>query len=103
MSAFGSDDLQNSATERLASQNDQPTGPSVLPPFSGKLSIADKLKLNKENIKQTAYDTFKDKDTAPLSQLRATPPFPTPHVLAQFTSKAYRGSKQRETDAQCEA
>ena len=30
------------------------------------------------------------------------PPLPTPHVLAQFASKAYRDYKKQDTDAQYE-
>ena len=45
---------------------------------------------------------FKVKVVTPLSQLTATPPFPTPHVLAQFASKTYTDYKVRETDAQYE-
>jgi hypothetical protein len=43
---------------------------------------------------------YKDKDITPLSQLTATPAFPTPYMLAQFASKAYEDLKTGETDAQ---
>ena len=94
---FGSKDK---ATEILPSHPDQQGGQSALPPFSGELSVDEELKLSHENFKQTIVDFFKDKHITPLSQLTATPPFPTPHVLAQFASKAYRDHKKRETDAQ---
>ena len=102
MSAVGSDVLQNNATARSASQNDQAAGPSVLPPLSGKLSVDENLKLSNENFKETISDFFQDKNVNPLSQLTATPAFPTPHVLAQFASKAYLDYETGETDAQYE-
>ena len=37
-----------------------------------------------------------------MSQITATPAFSTPHVLAQFASKAYTDCKTGETDAQYE-
>jgi hypothetical protein len=40
--------------------------------------------------------------TTPLSQLTATPPFPTPHILAQFASNAYTDYRRRETDTEYE-
>ena len=45
---------------------------------------------------------FKGKILTPLSQLTATPTFPTPHVLAQFAFKAYEDYKKSETDTQYE-
>ena len=102
MSSLGSADLQNSAGGNLASQSDQPHGQSVLPPFSEKLSIDEYLILSNEKFKQTIDDFFEDKDVTPLSQLTATPAFPTPHVLAQFAYKAYEDYKRGETDAQYE-
>ena len=140
MSASGNANLQNSATELLASQSSQPAGPSVLPPFSGNLSVDEGLKLSNENFKQWIANPFKTNKTflnqeqrnpvfptpkllthpaskanlaskygyyikgvvVPLSQLTATPPFPTPHVLAQFAYKAYEDYKVGETDAQYE-
>jgi hypothetical protein len=58
MSALGSADLQNSATACLASQTDQPAEPSVLPPFSEKLSVDGNLKLSNENFKQLIENSF---------------------------------------------
>ena len=69
-----------SALESEVSQDFQP-------PFSGNLSADEKLTLSKEDFKQSIDDFFKDKDITPLSQLTATPNFPTTHVLAQFASK----------------
>ena len=72
------------------------------PPFSGNLRADEELNLRKEDFKQLIDDFFKDKDITPLRQLTATPPFPTPQVLAQFSSKAYRDYEPGETDAQYE-
>jgi hypothetical protein len=102
MTALGSSELQNSAGENLTSQSDQPAGRISFLPFSGKLGVDEELKLSNENFNEKIDDFFKDKNITPLSQLTATPPFPTPHVLAQFASKAYRDYKSRETDAQYE-
>jgi hypothetical protein len=102
MSDLGSADLQDRATARLASQSDEPEGRSVLPPFCGKLNVEKKLQLGRENFNQSIEEFYKDKDETPLSQLRATPPFLTPHMLAHFASKAYTDYKNRETDAQYE-
>jgi len=58
MSAIESSDLQNIATARLESQTDQPAGPSVLPPFSGKLNEDKGLKLSNQNFMQLIENTF---------------------------------------------
>ena len=102
MTDLGSADLQGSATARLASQSDDPEGRSVLPPFCGKLNVDKELQLSSENFNQSIEEFYRDKDQSPLSQLTATPPFPTPHMLAHFASKAYTDYKKRETDDQYE-
>jgi hypothetical protein len=58
MSAWGSADLQNSTTARLASQTDQPAEPSVLPSFSENLIVDEKLKLSNENFKHLIENSF---------------------------------------------
>jgi hypothetical protein len=88
MSALECADVQDSAT------------PNVLPPLCERLNVDGKLILRDRNFEQKIYNSFKD--ITPLSQLAATPPFPTPHVLAQFASKAYRDYEKEETDAQYE-
>ena len=93
---------KESAGENSSSPTDVSTEKSVFPPFSGKLSVDENLKFKNKEFKQTIYDSFKDKDLTPLSQLKATPPFPTPHVLAQLASKTYTNYKKRETVAQYE-
>jgi hypothetical protein len=85
LNCFGSKDK---ATESLPPHPDQQREQSALPPFSGELSVDEELKLSHENFKQTIDDFFLDKDITPLSQLTPTPAFPTPHVIAQFASKA---------------
>jgi len=84
------------------SQLDQPAGETFYPPFSGKLSVDEELNLSKKNFKESIDDFFKDKGITRLSQLTATPSFPTPYVLAQFASKAYKDYKTGKTKAQCE-
>jgi hypothetical protein len=91
---------KHNAEENSQSSTNQPAEKGILAPFSGKLSIDENLKLSHEEFKQTIYDFFKDKTITPVSQLTATPAFPTPHVLAQFASKAYKDYKTGETDAQ---
>ena len=102
MSALGSPDLEKRAEGNLALQSDQPGGRSVVPPFSEKFSVDEKLILSHEYFKQAIYDFIREKNITPLSQLTATPSFPTPCVLAQLASKAYEDYKRGETDAQYE-
>ena len=102
MFALRSVGLQINARALLASLSDQPASPSDLPPFCGTLNIDEKLKLSHENFKHLMEEFYKEKHITPISQLSATPPFPTPHVLAQFAYKAYKDYKTRETDAQYE-
>jgi hypothetical protein len=97
-----SDDLQNSEGNILVSQNYQPSRGGVVLPFSGKLGVDTVLELTQENFKQTIYNAFKHKHPTPLSQLTATPPFPTPHVLAQFAYKSYTDYNKQDTDAEYE-
>jgi hypothetical protein len=99
MFALHSVGLQINARALLASLSDQPASPRDLPPFCGTLNIDEKLKLSHENFRHLMEEFYKDKHITPISQLSATPPFPTPHVLAQFTSKAYEDYRTRETDA----
>ena len=69
---------------------------SVLPPFSRKLRVDKKLKLSNDDFKQTIKEFYENKQLSAIDQLRATPPYPTPHVLAQFASIAYRDCKLGE-------
>jgi hypothetical protein len=92
MSALGNANLQNSTTENLVSQSGQPTGSSILPPFSGKLSVDERLKLSNENFKQLIENSFNTNKTV-LSQVQRNPAFPTPNLLAHLASKANLASK----------
>jgi hypothetical protein len=69
--------------------------------FSEKLRVEEELKLSRKNF-IIRSKISSETDTSPLSQLTATPPFPTPHVLAHFASKAYTDDKTGGTDAQYE-
>jgi hypothetical protein len=91
MSALGSVDLQNSTTAHLASQIDQPAGPSVLHPFSEKLSVDGELKLSNENFKQLIENSF-NTNIKLFSQVQRMLAVPTAHSLTQFPSKANTGS-----------
>jgi len=66
------------------------------------LYVDKKLKLSLNNFNQSIEEFYRNKYKVPLNQLRATPVFPTPHVLAQFATKAYTDYKRRLTDAQYE-
>ena len=92
----------DNAQENSSSPTNESAEKSVLPPFSGTLSVDEKLKLSNSEFKRTIYDSFEDKIITPLNQLTAMPPFPTPHVMAQFASKTYTEYKKRETDNQYE-
>jgi len=93
---------QDTGEGNLGLKPDQTAGQSILPPISSGLNVDEKLQLSNENFKKSIDDFFRHKDITPLSQLTATPPFPTPHVLAQFACKAYTDYLERETDAQYE-
>ena len=66
---------------------------TVLPPFSGKLRVDKKLKLSNEDFKQSVENFYENRQLSAIDQLKATPPYPTPHVLAQFASMAYSDPK----------
>ena len=93
---------QDAGEDNLGLQTDQSAGRSVLPPISWSLNVDDELKLSNENFKKSIDDFFRHKNITPLSQLTATPAFPTPHVLVQFASKVYTDYKTVETDDQYE-
>jgi len=86
MSALECADLQDSARASLVPIKEQPAGPNILPPFSGKLSEDVGLKLSNENFKQLIENSFNTKETL-FSQLLRKPAFPTHNLLAQCASK----------------
>jgi len=98
MSTLGS----ASEGENVGLQSDQAGERNVLRPFSGELRVDKEPILSCENFIQSIEDSFRHINLTPLSQLTATPPFPKPHVLAQFASKTYTDYKTGETDAQYE-
>jgi len=63
---------------------------TVLPPFSGTLTIDTELKLSHDDFKQSIEEFYGNKYLCTINQLKETPAYPTPHVLAQFASMAYR-------------
>ena len=69
------------------------TASTVLPPFSGKLVVDTELKLSHDDFKKSFDEFYGNKQLSPIDQLKVTPPYPTPHVLAQFANMAYRDYK----------
>jgi ankyrin repeat protein len=102
MSTLNHSRSNDNTTDISPSQPDEQSEQSFLLPSSEKLSVDNKLKLSNENFKQTIHDFFEDNNITSLSQLKATPDFPTPHVLAQFASKTYTVYEKLETDAHYE-
>jgi hypothetical protein len=47
-------------------------------------------------IKKSIDPLYTNKHLSGINQLTATPPYPTPHILAQFTSMAYSDCKHGE-------
>jgi len=66
---------------------------TVLPPFSGKLRLDQKLKLSHDVFKQSIETFYANKQLSAIDQLTAMPSYPTTHVLAQFASIAYADCK----------
>jgi len=93
---------KDNAAAMLPSPPDQQGEQSDVPPFPENLIVDENLKLSNESFKQNIDYFFSDKNITPLSQLTATPTFPTPHVLAQFAYKTYTDYKTGETDPQYE-
>ena len=69
------------------------TASTVLPPFSGKLTVDKQLNLSHGDFKQKIKKFHENKQISAIDQLKATPAYPTPHVLAQFASMAYKDFK----------
>ena len=71
---------------------------TILLPFSRKLRVDKKLKLSHDDFKQSIKKFHQNKQLSTIDQLRATPAYPPPHVLAQFASMAYRDCKIGDLD-----
>jgi len=69
------------------------TTSTLLMPFSGKLRVDTELKLSHSDFKQSIEKFYANKHLSPTDQLKATPYYPTPHMLAQFASMAYHDCK----------
>ena len=88
VSVFHSDSHAAATGEQAAS--------TFLPPFSNKLEVDKMLKLSHADFKQKITKFHEIKQLSEIDQLKATPPYPTPHVLAQFASMAYSDCKHGE-------
>jgi len=111
--------LSQSDTDRLASHISQPvtanpnqasvfysnplspatgkqTASTVLPSFSGELKVDKELKLSHNDFKQSIEQFYANKQLSAIDQLKATPSYPTPYVLAHFASMVYRDCKHRD-------
>ena len=69
---------------------------TVRPPFSGKLTVDKELKLSHDDFKHSIEEFYANKQSSAIDQLKETPRYPTPYVLAQFASMAYRDCKHGE-------
>ena len=72
------------------------TTSTVRPPFSGKVTVDKELKLSHDDFKQSIEEFYANKQSSAIDQLKETPRYPTPYVLAQFASMAYRDCKPEE-------
>jgi len=73
-----------------------PTEKTVLLPLPGNLKLDINLQLSHKNFNQPIKDFYANKQLSDIDQLKATPPYPTPHVLAQFANKAYADNQFAE-------
>ena len=81
-----------------AAATDKQAVTTVLPPFSGELKVDTQLKLSHDDFKHRIDKFYENKDSSAINQLKATPAFPTPHVLAQFANMAYTDYQREEPD-----
>ena len=65
-------------------------------PFSRQLKVDKNLKLSHGDFKQSIETFYANKQLSAIDQLKATPPYPTPYVLAQFASTAYLDCKNED-------
>ena len=80
------------STPHVAASGKQ-TASTVLPPFSDELKVDKKLNLSHDDFKTTMKEFYANKQLSASDQLRTTPPYPTPHVLAKFAKMVYPDSK----------
>jgi hypothetical protein len=108
-----------SETERFAPHNSQPVAANpievsgfhssshaaatgkqrasnVLLPFSDKLTVDKMLKLKNKYFKKSIKKFHEKEQLSATDQLKTTPPYPIPHVLAQFANMAYLDCKYGE-------
>jgi hypothetical protein len=71
---------------------------TVLLPFSGRLTVDTKLKLSDGNFEQRIWYFYTHRQLSAVDQLTTTLPYPTPHVLVQFASMAYRDCKHGDPE-----
>ena len=71
---------------------------TVHPPFTDKLRVDNKLKWRDEYFKKSIEDFLEEEKLSAIHQIKATPHYPTPHVLAQFADIAYHDCKQRDPE-----
>ena len=65
------------------------TASTILPPFSGELRVDKELKLSNPNFKHSIEEFYANRPLSVSDKIKATSPYPTPYVLAQFASMAY--------------
>jgi len=80
-----------------APATDEQTASNVLPPFLGNIRVDKQLKLCHDDFKKSIEKFYSNKQLSAIDQLNATPPYPTPHVLAQFASMAYCDCKHGDS------
>jgi len=71
---------------------------TVLPPFSGDLRVDSELKFSENDFEESIKQFYAKRQLTPTDQLNKTPPYPTPHVLAQFANMAYSDYKRGEPE-----
>jgi len=82
--AANSNVVSVSHTNSHTSVTDKQTTSTVLPPFSEELRVDKELKLSHGDFKQSIEQYYGNKQLSAIDQLKATPPYPTPHVLASL-------------------
>jgi len=68
------------------------------PPFSRNLRVDAELNLSHGDFKQRIETFYPNEQLFPIDQLKATPSYPTPHVLARFANMAYRDCNEGDPE-----